>query len=119
MRWLIIIAALVAREGVFAQPALHIDLGAGHVVAGQSENDVVLENHTGLPIVRIEIGDRRLEDGGGIGTGKILVSISPHRHHMRVVFRGGADVNFPHFDFHGVHEITFVREANKIEARIQ
>lgn len=104
---------------VFAQPIVHIDLGGGYVVHGESQNDVILENKTGLPIVRIEIGERRLEDGSGISTGKILVSISPHKHHLRVVFRGGADVSFPHFEFKGVHEITFLREQNKIEAKVQ
>lgn len=94
-------------------------LGFGAVVAGQSENDIVLENHTGLPIVRILIGERRLEDGGGIGSGKILVSVSPHRHHLEVVFRGGADVQWPHFDFKGVHAIIFERHNNKIDARIE
>lgn len=106
-------------ENDLGQPVVHIDLGGGHMVAGQSENDVILENKTGLPIVRIQIGERTLEDGNGISSGKILVSVSPHKHHIRVVFRGGADVNFPHFDFHGVHEITFERIQNKIEARVQ
>lgn len=94
--------------------------GFGIIVAGISQNDVIFVNHTGLPIARIVIGDRTLNgDFGTSENGKILVAVSPHKHHLMVVFRGGADVDFPNFNFKGVHEITFVRHDNKVEAHIQ
>ena len=98
MQWLIIIAG---------------------IIAGLSENDVIFTNRTGLPIARIEIGSRVLQGDTGTVNAKILVAVTPTRHHLRVVFRGGADVNWPHFNFKDVHEITFQREQNRIEARVQ
>lgn len=91
------------------------------LVQGISHNDVVFENRTGLPIFRIEIGDRTLQGDIGLGTsvnGKILVSVSPKVHNLRIVFRGGADVAWHHLDFRQIHEISFYRDANKIEAHI-
>lgn len=92
------------------------------VLPGLSKNDVIFTNHTGLPIARIEIGDRVLQGDIGVGTsinGRILVSVTPHVHNLRLVFRGGADVLWTRLNFKGVHEITFFRDANKIEARVQ
>lgn len=95
-------------------------LVGGMVIGGLSEDDVIIANHTGLPIARIEIGKRKYEgSGGGNVSDKILITVTPEKHHLKVVFRGGADVDWPHFDFRGVHEIIFEREANKINARVQ
>lgn len=90
------------------------------VLPGLSGNDVIFDNRTGLPIARLQIGERVLSgDTGLLTNGRILVNVSPHKHDLRIVFRGGADVVWTHLNFRGVHEITFMREANKIEARIQ
>lgn len=105
MQWKIIVALAV---------------GFGVVVAGISGNDVIFTNRTGLPIARILIGDRTLQgDVGGNVHDKILVAVTPHKHHLLIIFRGGAGVDFPHFQFKGVHEIIFVRHENKIEAHVQ
>lgn len=90
------------------------------VVPGLSGNDVIFSNHTGLPIARLEVGERVLAgEAGLLANGRILVSVSPHKHNLKIVFRGGADVVWQHLNFKGVHEITFFRDQNKIEARIQ
>lgn len=86
------------------------------------DHNVLIANETGLLIARIEIDDKRLEKGsgaGGGGTDKILIKVSPEKHHLRVVFVGGADVDWHDFDFKGVHEIAFTRAGNKIEARVE
>lgn len=86
-----------------------------------TESDVVLANHTGLPIARIEIDKRHFEGigGGGERTGDIFVSVTPQKHYLRIVFRGGADAVWHQFDFKNVHEIIFERVKNKIEAHTE
>lgn len=105
MQWKILIALAV---------------GFGIVIEGTSENDVIFTNKTGLPIARIVIGDRTLQgDSGTTVNGRILVAVSPHKHHLLVVFRGGADVSWSHLNFRGIHEIIFERHGAKIDARIE
>lgn len=99
MRWLLIIAA---------------------VVSGLSNHDVIITNETGLTIARIEIGKTWLEGTAGANINdKILVRISPIIQHLRVVFRGGASVDWPRFNFSGVHEIILERTKNKFDARVE
>lgn len=95
-------------------------MGSDPVVGGLSKNDVIIANETGLEVARLEIDGRRLEAGvtGNVAQ-KILVEVSPARHHFKVVFRGGSDVDWPHLDFGGIHEIFLERRANHIDARIQ
>lgn len=102
-------------------PLLSLSSVVPTLLQGISKNDVVFANHTGLPIARIEIGDRTLQGDVGVGTsvdGKILVTVSPKIHNLRIVFRGGADVYWPHLDFRTIHEISFFRDGNKIDAHI-
>lgn len=90
------------------------------VLPGLSGNDVIFDNRTGLPIARLEVGDRVYSGEGGLLTnGRILVSVTPHKHNLRIVFRGGADAVWQGLNFRGVHEITFFRDANRIEARVE
>lgn len=86
-------------------------------IGGLSDSDIILVNHTGLYIARIEIGKLRIDEVKA--DEKILVSVTPTRHHVRLVFRGGADVDWPRFDFRGVHEIFFERIQNHIDAHFQ
>ena len=89
-------------------------------IGGVSENAVIFLNQTGLPIARIEIGERKLEGSAGTNVSdKILINVTPGKHHLKVVFRGGADVDWAAFDFKGVREIIFERLQNKIQARIE
>jgi hypothetical protein len=96
---------------------------AATIVGGLSDADVIIANETGLPIARIEIDNYKIEATPGVpqhGGGKILVSVSPTKHDLKVVFRGGAVVKWPHLDFSGVHEIYFQRgNQNNFEIRIQ
>lgn len=97
-------------------------LVAATVVGSLSDSDVILVNDTGLVIARLEIDGKKYEafdDGGNTQPGKILMTITPTKHHLKLVFRGGADAEWPHFDFKGVHEIFFERVHNKIQARVQ
>lgn len=73
-------------------------------------------NQTGLKIVRIEIDDRRFEEVSGKAD-EILVSVTPKKHNMILVFKGGAHIDWPAFDFRGVHEIIFYRVHYEIRAR--
>ena len=89
-------------------------------IGAMSDADVIMVNDTGVPIVRIQINHRTFEDGKGVSRhNKILVSISPDKHQLKLIFRGGAEVNWPRFNFEGVHEIFFERTRNKIQARIE
>jgi hypothetical protein len=90
------------------------------VIGGLSEDNVMIANHTGLAIARIEIGKRKYEGptAGGNVSEKILITVTPEKHHLKVIFRGGADVEWSNFDFRGVHEIIFEREHNKINAHV-
>lgn len=98
---------------------LPLALIAATVVGGLSESDVILVNNTGLYIARLEIDGKAYEAWDGGSTGKILMSITPQKHHLRLVFRGGGKVDWPHFDFKNVHEIVFERVQNKIQARVE
>lgn len=93
---------------------------AATVIGGISDADVTLVNNTGLYIARIEIDGKRYEAfDDGTHSGKILMAITPTKHHLKLVFRGGADVEWPSIDFKHVHEITFERVHNKIQARVE
>lgn len=87
----------------------------GEGFIGASGNNVVLVNSTGLKIVRVIIGEKTYED---IATkaDKLLVSVSPHRHHLELIFRGGTRIDWQHFDFAGVHEIVFDLVGNRVSA---
>lgn len=82
---------------------------------GVSLNNVILINHTGLKIVRIEIGDLKLEDVNN-KSDQILVSVTPEKHDMHLVFKGGSKIDWADFDFKGVHRIVFERVKDKINA---
>lgn len=95
---------------------------AATVIGGLSDADVILVNDTGLFIARLEIDGKKYEafdDGGPTQPGKILMTITPTKHDLKLVFRGGGDVEWKHFDFKDVHEIFFERVHNKIQARVQ
>lgn len=94
-------------------------VAAAALLAGTSNNDVVFSNLTGLPIARLYVGERVLQSEGGLSNGPILVAVTPTKHTLRIVFRGGATVVWTHLDFKGVHAITFFRQQNKIEARVE
>lgn len=87
----------------------------GEGILGTSTNSVILINNTGLKIVRVIIGDRTYED---IATkaGKVLVSVTPKKHHLELVFRGGTHIDWFNFDFHDVHQITFDLVGNRVSA---
>lgn len=90
---------------------------AATIVGGFSEADVILVNDTGLQVARVEIDERKIEAIDHYN--KLLIAVTPVKHHLRVVFRGGADVDWKHLDFQGVHEIIFERVKNKIQARLE
>lgn len=83
-----------------------------------SEQNVLLVNDTDLQIARIEIDERKFE-GDLRNVGKILINVTPAKHHLKIVFLGGADVDWPEFNFKGVREIVFERSGSKIEARVE
>lgn len=88
------------------------------VWGGLGQDNVLLVNHTGLGLARVEIDKRRFETIHS-NEEQILVSVTPEKHDLKLVFLGGADVDWPHFDFKGVHEIIFERKKNKIEAHAE
>lgn len=92
---------------------------AATVIGGLSDADVTLVNDTGLYIARIEIDGKKYEAFDDGTTGKILMTITPQKHRLKLVFRGGADVEWPAIDFKHVHEIIFERVHNKIQARVE
>jgi hypothetical protein len=102
MKWLLIIAAGI--PGIF-----------GEGILGTSINNVILINATGLKIIRVIIADRTYED---IATkaDKILISVTPKKHHLELVFRGGSRIDWYNFDFHDIHQITFDLVGNKVSA---
>lgn len=77
-------------------------------ILGLSTNNVLLINKTGLKIVRIEIAGRRFEEVTS-KVDEILIRVTPEKHDMLIVFKGGADVRWPAFDFKNVHEVIFYR----------
>ena len=84
-------------------------------ILGIGEHSVILVNHTGLKIVRIEIGDRKFEDVNN-KYDEILIDVIPEKHNMRIVFRGGGHIDWTNFDFRGIHEIIFERVDHSIRA---
>ena len=94
---------------------------AATVIGGLSEADVIIANETGLPLARVEIDNFKIEATPGVPQhdGKILVSVSPTKHDLKITFKGGAVVRWPHLDFNGVHEIYFQRNQNNFEIRVQ
>lgn len=88
------------------------------VWTGLAENNVLLVNHTGLGLARVEIDSRRFETIHS-NEEHILVSVTPTKHDLKLVFLGGAAVDWPDFDFKGVTEVIFERKKNKIEAHAQ
>lgn len=88
------------------------------ILSGASLHNVVLINATSLKIVRIQIGEVKLEDVKG-DNGKILVSVTPEKHDMVLTFRGGTRITWKDFDFAGVHTITFELVKNKILAHYE
>lgn len=90
------------------------------VIGGLSDEDVILSNDTGLDIANVMIDSRSLHEMHPWE--KILISVTPEKHHLRLIFRGGGDIDWKHFDFRGVHEIWFVRgdqHGNEFKARVQ
>jgi hypothetical protein len=87
------------------------------LIGGLADTDVILVNETGLDIARLEIDARNLHEMKNHD--KILVSVTPKRHHLHLVFRGGGDIDWPRFDFIGVHEIFFERDGVGFKARFQ
>lgn len=90
----------------------------GEGILGSSANSVILVNATGLKIVRIIISERTYEDVE-TKADKILVSVSPKKHHMELIFKGGTRIDWRNFDFAGVHKITFDLEGNRVSAHPQ
>ena len=87
------------------------------VVGGLTDQDLILVNDTGLDIARILIDSRDLHEMKVHD--KLLVSVTPSFHHMKLVFRGGGDIDWPRFNFQNVHEIFFERDGVSFRARIQ
>lgn len=112
-RWLILILFFcVSAEAQIANSMRGI-LGEG--VLGESGNNVVLVNSTGLKVVRVKINDRTYEDIENKAD-KILVNVSPKKHHMELFFKGGAHIDWPGFNFYGIHEIIFTLAGNRVVA---
>jgi hypothetical protein len=87
-------------------------------IVGLAPNTVLLVNDTGLAVARIEVDSQRF-DTKDSSENQILISITPTKHDLKLVFRGGAIVEWPHFDFKAVREIIFERNKNQIEARAE
>lgn len=87
----------------------------GEGILGTSANSVILVNGTGLKIIRVVISGRTYEDVTYKGD-KILVTVTPKKHHMELFFRGGAHIDWFNFDFRDIHQITFELVGNRISA---
>ena len=87
------------------------------VIGGLADQDIILVNDTGLDISNVLIDSRSLHEMKFHD--KLLVSVTPTRHDLKLVFRGGGDIDWRRFDFHNVHEIFFERDGNSFRARIQ
>lgn len=108
VQWLSILAFVVSGNLVIG----------GNVVSSLPEHNVLLVNHTGLAVARIEIGERKLDTLHSNET-EVLVHVAPGKHHLRIVFRGGANADWPHFNFRGIREVIFERKTNEIQARTE
>lgn len=97
---------------------MHWVLILAFVVSSLVDQNVLLVNHTGLAVARFEIGERKFDTLNSNET-EVLVHVSPGKHHLKVVFRGGAEAEWPHFNFKGVHEVIFERHTNQISARTE
>ena len=104
MQWLLILGAATGLSGIF-----------GEGILGDSSNSVILVNATGLKIVRVIVGDRTYEDVES-NKGKVLITVSPKKHHLELVFRGGTHIDWQNFDFKDVHQITFDLVGNRVSA---
>lgn len=87
----------------------------GEGFVGSSGNTVVLVNATGLKVIRVVIADKTYEDLA-TKNDKVLISVTPKKHNMELVFRGGTHIDWPHFDFRDIHQITFELIGNRISA---
>jgi hypothetical protein len=85
---------------------------------GLAQNNVLFVNSTGLAIARIEIDSRKFETKNS-EENEVLINVTPTEHDLKLVFRGGAIVEWPHFDFKAVREIIFERYKNKIKAHAE
>jgi hypothetical protein len=85
---------------------------------GLAPNNVLLVNNTGLAVARFEVDSRRFDTKDSEET-QVLISVTPTKHDLKLVFRGGAIVEWPHFDFKAVREIIFERKKNQIEAHAE
>jgi hypothetical protein len=113
------VALILLMSGGALSAADEAKLSDGRIIRGHSQEDVILANDTGLPIARIEINSMHYEGSGGANVSdKILISVTPVKHNLRLIFRGGANVDWPKFDFRGVHEIIFERSGNQINAHV-
>lgn len=94
---------------------------AATVIGGLSDADVIFVNDTGLAVARIYIDSRIIESNPNLPQhdGKALISVTPTRHDLKVVFRGGAEIKWPKFNFQGVHELWIQRNENNFEIRVQ
>lgn len=88
-------------------------------IGGLTDEDVILVNDTGLFMARIQIDNLTWEEIKNHE--KLLVSVTPARHHIHIVFKGGGDIDWPKFDFKNVHELWFERgdHSNNFKIRMQ
>lgn len=88
-------------------------------ILGLSTNNVLMVNETGIKMVRIVIDKRTFEEVSG-KVDEILVNVTPQKHDMVIYFKGGGHVDWPQFDFEGIHEVIFYRtHHHEIRARAQ
>lgn len=102
-----VLLSLVLAAGIF---------GEGFI--GSSGNTVVLVNATGLKVIRVVIADRTYEDLA-TKADKVMVTVTPKRHNMELVFRGGTHIDWPRFDFADIHQITFELIGNRVSAQVK
>lgn len=105
MQWLLILTVATTLPGIF-----------GEGILGTSSNSIILINATGLKIIRITVGDKTYEDVATQGKDKILISVTPRKHHMELFFRGGVHIDWFNFDFRDIHQITFDLVGNRVSA---
>lgn len=97
---------------------MHWVLILAFVVSSLTDQNVLLVNHTGLAVARFKIGERTF-DTLHSNESDVLVHVTPGKHDLKIVFRGGAQVEWPHFNFKGVREVIFERHTNQISARTE
>jgi hypothetical protein len=113
--WLVLLL-LLTLPAANAQVTQSVSKGIfGEGVLGESGNNVVLVNSTGLKITRVVIGERTYEDIAN-KQDRVFINVSPKRHNMEVYFRGGAHIDWPHFSFYNVREIVFTLSGNHVVA---